>query len=161
LRIEFQVQFPNIRPSVEAVEYFLAANILRIALGDSWCDRHLGGNMNAHARFQMTADSFQRMKAQLWTAELAEILFNLQDVRGFDNRLRKLARDDLESAVSELEAARLLAISCLPFDFVEESGRQGYDYEAQVRLPTGNLAACEVKRKAGSSAPSYSAPTKA
>jgi hypothetical protein len=149
----FQVHFPHISPSLEALQYFLAAQILRIALGDSWCDHQLGGNPKAHQRLQMGADYVQRMKAQLWTVQLAEILLNLQDVPGFDNRLRRLLRDNLESAVSELEAARLLTISCLPFEFVEESGRRGYDYEALVQLPTGDLGACEVKRKVGSSAP--------
>lgn len=144
----FRAQYPSIPPSNEWIQLALAGQILRTFLGDTWCDLQLRGLDEAHPGFQRSPDLFQQSRTQAWIVALGELLFNLQDIPGFDKRCRRLIRDDLESVVAELEAVRLLAESCLPVQLVEEVGVRGSDYEARVTLPTGEIASCEVKSKA-------------
>ena len=143
--------FPAIRQIPETQQYALSTTVLRIFLGDEWCDSQLPGTPRAHHLFQQTGlEAEARMRAQSWTVALAEMLFNLQDVAGFDDRLEKLRSSELEAAVAELEAARLLVFSGLPFRFVEATGQKGSDYEMKVVLSGGDAASAEVKSKAES-----------
>ena len=144
----FRAQYPSIPPSTEWIQLAVAAQILRTFLGDIWCDLQLRGRDEAHPRFQRSPDLFQQSRTQAWIVALGELLFNLQDIPGFDKRCQRLIGDDLESVVAELEAVRLLAESCLPVELVEEVGVRGSDYDARVTLPTGEIASCEVKSKA-------------
>lgn len=144
----FTWQFPSVQPTSEAIQYSLAATVLRAFVGDSWCDEQLPGTLDAHPRFQQAdANSLPRMKAQAWTVALAEMVFNLQEIPGFGSRLRRLPLVDLESAVAELEGARLLALSDLPIKFVDESAQQGAIYDVEVDLPAGGPTCCEMKCK--------------
>ena len=87
------------------------------------------------------------MKAQSWLVALGEMIFNLQDVPGFDGRLERMVQHDIEAAVSELQAARLLGSSNLRVRFVHESGIKQKDYDLELDLPSGEQAACEIKSK--------------
>jgi len=144
----FAWRFPDIKPTSEAIQYNLAATVLRAFLGDSWCNEQLPGDLGAHPRFQQAGvNSLKKMKTQAWTVGLAEMVFNLQAVAGFENRLKQFPRVDLESAVAELEGARLLALGDVPFKFVTETQQKGCDYDALVFLPSGAAACCEMKCK--------------
>jgi hypothetical protein len=50
--------------------------------------------------------------------DLAENLFNLQLVEGFDDRVDQLRTGDIESTIAEFDLARFLYIHDLAFKFV-------------------------------------------
>lgn len=145
---DFRKSFPEVKPTAEALQLRMAFVVLRTFLPETWCERHILGGADANQRLRQEGeDRRSRIKAQAWLISLAEMVFNLQDVPGFDGRLERLAHSKLESAVAELEAARLLAGSNLQFRFVRESGHKQKDYDTEVNLPSGEEAACEIKTK--------------
>jgi hypothetical protein len=78
--------------------------------------------------------------------DLAELLFNLQDVEGIDRVLDTLRDGTIESVVAELEAAKLLRLAGLPFRFVEPVGAKGSDFDVEIVVPGGYIN-CEIKCK--------------
>ena len=84
----------------------------------------------AQSRLQLGGlDGVDAMKAQVRTVELGEMIFNLQVIPCFHEWVRVLANRDLDSAVAEIEAAKLLAQSNMLFQFVPMRGKIGSDYE--------------------------------
>ena len=153
---DFRESFPSVKPTPEALQFRMAFVVLRTFLPETWCERHILGGADTDQRLRQEGeDRLSRIKAQAWLISLAEMVFNLQDVPGFDGRLERVAQADLESAVAELEAARLLAGSNLQFRFVRESGHKQEDYDIELDLPSGDQAACETKSKRESTPLSY------
>ena len=148
--------FPEVKATKEALQFSMAVVVLRTFLPETWCDRHIPGGPDAHPRLRQEGENhLSRMKAQSWLVAFGEMIFNLQDVPGFDGRLERVVQADLESAVAELEAARLLAMSNVQFRFVRESGNWQEDYDIELDLPSGDPAACETKSKRESTPLSY------
>jgi hypothetical protein len=87
-----------------------------------------------------------RFKNQDRVIALADMLFNLQDINGFDLKLKRLRTEDLESLVAEFEVAALLAKSNIAIQFVEESSTIGADYDIAATIG-GIAVACEAKCK--------------
>ena len=143
----FPQLYPNVPLTSEAIQFGLALNVLRPALGDEWCRRNFLDPDSAHPLRVIGVSGMAAKKVQAQLVELGEMLFNLQAVPGFHARLEALKTKDLTSAVGELDAAKLLACSEIPFSFVEPSGQRGLDYEARVHLPSGRIGSCEVKTK--------------
>jgi len=143
----FSHNYPDISPTSEAVQFGLAMKVLNQSLGDDWVQRNLFDARSLHPLRVANVTGTAGMKAQARAAELGEMIFNLQAVPGFQARLETLKTNDLTSTVAELHAAKLLALSELPFSFVEPSGTKGLDYEAKIALPSGHIGSCEVKTK--------------
>lgn len=144
------IQFPEIVPSSEAIQFSMAITVLRVSLGDSWCNEHLPSNVENSPELKWLGTFSEQMKLYLLITSLGEMIFNLQDVPGFTARLKRFARVDLDSAVAEFEAARMLLASSIPLEFVNETQAKGLDYEARIILPDGDIACCEVKSKTDS-----------
>jgi hypothetical protein len=144
---DFQRNFPEIPPTANAIQYGLAMNVLKEALGSEWVRRNLVDASSTHPFRSVGVTGPEGMKAQAQTAELGEMVFNLQTVPGFEGRLEALKTNDLTSTLAELYAAKLLVLSELPLSFVEPSGKKGFDYEAKISLPSGHTGTCEVKSK--------------
>lgn len=83
------------------------------------------------------------------TTVLAEMLYNLQIVEGFDNCLAELDGGQLESAYAALEIARMLVTqaidSSVTFYFV--TPRRGRSYDLYITLSDGGTIRAETKCK--------------
>lgn len=143
----FQQNYPGIPPTPEAIQFGLAMQVLNQALGSKWVRRNLLDARSTHPFRSVGVTGTAAMKAQAQTAELGEMVFNLQTVPGFQGRLEALKTKDLTSTLAEIYAGKLLVLSELPFSFVEPSGKKGFDYEARLSLPSGHTGTCEVKSK--------------
>ncbi len=84
----------------------------------------------------------------------AECLFNFQIVENFEHQIKTIhdrtdsySSSGFQGAMAELQAARYLYLADIPFSFIKESGKEGFDYEFQSELPNGSSLACEVKCK--------------
>lgn len=143
----FTAQFPSVRPSPEAMQYAMAARLLRAYVGDEWTDSNIGPRAADPYLTPRSADAAERMKVQARVAALGELIFNLQFVSGGRERIARIGRSSLEVAVSDLEAARLLSLSEREFRFVSESGVRGADYDIEIIPEPGITLCCESKCK--------------
>lgn len=113
--------------------------------GQSWVQRHIIGIepdfTEGHLLRERVDEShfFRRI-------DLAELLFNLQEVEGLDRVLATLRSNEIESALAELETAKLLMLAGLEFRFVVPVGAKGSDFDVEIALPSGSIN-CEIKCK--------------
>lgn len=127
--------------------YALALGILDALMGEPWVRANVVGKHGSPDYFRAAADSTERRKNSARVITFAEMLFNLQDVKGFERRLPQLRAGDVESGVAELQAAALLTAAGFQILLREE----GYDLD--ICLLEGD-AAVEIKRKLESTKPS-------
>jgi hypothetical protein len=129
-------------------EYLAACETLIAFLGPHWVFQHAfgkGGNPTSFLRAN-PKESPEMYRHQDRVIALADCLFNLQSISGIDAKIERLKRSDVESSVTEIEAAKLLFRSGIPIQFVVESGKKGCDYDLEATLASG-VAACETKCK--------------
>jgi len=144
----FSMQFPSVRPSPEAMQFAMAATVLRALVGDEWCDENLVGAEKADPYLVTNSTKpADRMKIQARIAALGELVYNLQRVYGAQDRFARIQRSSLEIAISDLEAARLLSLSERTFRFVEEQQLKGFDYDIEVTFKPHLTLCCESKCK--------------
>jgi hypothetical protein len=86
------------------------------------------------------------------TILLAEAMYYLQDVTGFEHILSQMRDGRVESVYSELLIAQILWRAEDTFRFVLPKGRKGEDYDLEIRLPEGSWVAGETKSKLPSTA---------
>lgn len=135
--------------------YGLAVKTLQHYLGEDWTKR------NASAFFEQKTPKKNRngrnflrtgnpvaegqFRHELRLAQLAELIFNLQDVDGIGERIEKIKQGTLESFYGELECAAQIKKANLIFHFVIPSGNKGMDYDIEIMLPSGNKLNCEME----------------
>jgi len=78
---------------------------------------------------------------------LAEILFNLQRVPGFDECLDRMRRGDIEGALAEFNIGRMLFLNKVPFRFVIPQGVKKKDYDFDIICANGQAACADAKCK--------------
>ncbi len=79
---------------------------------------------------------------------LAELLFNLQEIRGVEKRIESIRTGNLEATFAELEFAGHIKQAGLNFLFVMTSGVKGQDYDIDILLTSSRSVHCELKAKA-------------
>jgi hypothetical protein len=65
---------PGHHPTPEAMQYEMAATLLRAYVGDAWSDENLLGRATEPYLKAKAADRFERMKMQLRVAALGELV---------------------------------------------------------------------------------------
>jgi hypothetical protein len=73
--------------------------------------------------------------------QLADTLFNLQGVRGLDERLDMLFSGQIEATMAELDFGMFLRMQGTDFRYVPASGVRGQDHDVELLYADG-LAAC-------------------
>ena len=146
----YSTLYPGAQQNPMSVQFSLATNILREAMGDDWCQKHMFNAANGRSQLPVVGlDGADAIKAQARAVQLGELIYNLQVVPGFHVWVRGMANRDLNAVIAEAEAAKLLATSNMRLQFAPPQGRKGSDYEMDVELPSGDIASCEVKSKRG------------
>jgi len=142
-------------PDVEGVTYAVALEIFGFVLGDEWMDNHIGPPTGAphpsDSRTFLRTDSLDESHSSIrhmrHVETLASCLYNLQHIPGFKHRVAELKRNDLESALGEMEGARFLSHPSLKLRFVVPTGKKGECYEAEITTLEERVICCEVKTK--------------
>jgi hypothetical protein len=119
----------------------LGSGVLRTLLGNDWFDRHI---MSAGKRGVLTVDESSpeaRERSFGVTIDLAEVIYNLQDVPNFDECMKRLYEGNIEGTLAELAFARMLYINQAPFRFIVPQGVKKRDYDFEILYP-GNVIAC-------------------
>src|SRR5260370_3260882 len=96
---------PHQSPTVHA--YQISQAVIRKFLGLEWVQTHIWTSTTGYIRHDISS-VLARETYYMRTTLLAEMLYNLQIVKGFDNCLTELEGGQIESAYAALEIARLL-----------------------------------------------------
>jgi hypothetical protein len=105
-------------------------------------------------RLDFTSDE-ARATTVFRVIDLAECLFNLQHVPGFDECIDQMraGAEKIESTCAELDFARLLHIHDVAFRFVVPAGkRKGEDYDFEIVFRDGVVVPADAKCKFESTA---------
>lgn len=144
------------------VTYGLATEVLRFFFGNAWTNQNVfsmhkdvSPEHRAGRKFLKTesTDVEEKFRHLQRVTILAEIVFNLQDIEGFKQRISLMHKHDLEAALGELECASLLCTSDSKFRFITPTGAKGQDYEGEIVTRTGRVIYCEIKTRAEGSIP--------
>jgi hypothetical protein len=79
--------------------------------------------------------------------DLSELLYNLQDVLGFDECIRRMRNGDIEGTYAELDFGRMLYLNQVPFRFVVPQQIRKRDYDIEILYPNGVIACADAKCK--------------
>ena len=135
----------------------LAIEVLRYYLGKDWTNenvfsvhRDVAKRNRLGRRYLKTEELVpeNRFRYQHRIILLAELLFNLQEIRGVEQRIESIRRGNLEATFAELESAGHIKQAGLNFFFVPTWGVKGRDYDIDVILSSRKSVHCELKAKA-------------
>jgi hypothetical protein len=126
----------------------IAAGVLRIFLGAEWVERHvISDNFKKGFLSVEKQDPIKREISFFRLIDLAEMLYNLQRVPGFDECVDRMRNGDIEGTLAELNVARLLFLNKVPFRFVIPRGVKKRDYDFDILCPNGRVACADAKCK--------------
>jgi len=135
----------------------LAVKVLRHYLGEDWTNenifslhRDVSKRNRAGRRYFKTEEGVpeNQFRYQHRVILLAELLFNLQEIKGVEQRVESIQTGNLESTFAELECASHIKQAGLNFSFVMTSGVKGQDFDIDIILSSGKRVHCELKAKA-------------
>jgi hypothetical protein len=91
--------FPEaVRNDPWARSYTLALGVIKHFLGEDWIEQHLKPESGAKGFLQPDMDAPEREVDFFRTVDLGELLFNLQNVEGFDGCAARLKGGDIQGA---------------------------------------------------------------
>jgi hypothetical protein len=94
-------------------------------------------------RLDFTPEFHRRQTSRI--SDFAEMLFNLQHVEGFNDRIDQMRSASVEATYAEFDLARFLYIHDIAFKFVRPSGVKGKDYDFEVEYSDGRKACVDAK----------------
>ena len=136
---------PEVRNDPWARSYTLGLSVVKHFLGQEWIEEHVQPIHGAGGFLQVDLDSSNKEIQYFRTIDLGELLFNLQNVEGFDGCVVRLKAGDIEPTMAELDVARVLYINDHQFWFVERHGKAGSDFDFRLIFPGGLVACIEAK----------------
>jgi hypothetical protein len=127
--------------------FALGCGILRRFLDEQWIDRHfLPSGKNGFLTLNESSPESREMSA-FRLIDLSEVIYNLQDVAGFDDCIRKMRAGDIEGTYAELDFGRMLHLNNVPFRFVVPQGVKRLDYDIEILYPNGLVVCADAKCK--------------
>jgi len=147
--------FPaQVRQNPDWSTWTLATSVIGHFLGKEWVKTNIPHQDGASSKgfFQMDFSSIERREFKTARIlDLAETLFNLQHVSGFDDRTAYMRTADPETALAELDLGRFLYIHGVDFRFVIPTGQRGQDYDCAITYADGRTACVDAKCRTESS----------
>jgi hypothetical protein len=128
----------------------IANTVIAHFLGRKWCESHIRHDVPKPSFLRMDFSSDSRRKATVFRViDLAEMLFNLQHIEGFDACIgqMKAAAEKIESTCAELDFGRSLYINDIDFRFVIPQQTKGKDYDVELFYPDGLAVPADAKCK--------------
>jgi hypothetical protein len=136
--------------SPTARAYKLALAALTRVFGPEWRDNNILQARSGYLRNVTGANTpLERETHFMRIILLAEMIWNLQDVYGFDACISQMSDgNQIESVYAELEIARLLfTLSQATFEFRKPISAKGSDYDLKITYPDGVVACADTKCK--------------
>jgi hypothetical protein len=142
--------FPDeVRANANRQIFTLAASIIRHFFGQQWYEVHIiqdaaNSRPAGFLRLDFSSD-FERERKTARFLDFAEMLFNLQHIDGFDDRIDQMRTGQIEATFAEFDFARFLYLHDIAFRFVEASGVKGEDYDCAIQYADGREACADAK----------------
>jgi hypothetical protein len=127
--------------------YLLSLAIVKHYFGEKWFEDHVKPNGSPGFLRQDTEDRMRSEIQSFRIIDLAEVLFNLQYVEGFDDCIKRMKQGQIESTYAEPDLGRMLYVSEIDFRFVITSGKKGDDYDIEMKLSDGIKVCADAKCK--------------
>jgi hypothetical protein len=141
-------KFPDeIRNDPTNRAFYLSIAILQHFFGSEWADEYVQDNGRSGYVRMNWRDQTQAEIQSYRVVDLAEVLFNLQHIEGFDDCIQKMRDGDIEGTYAELDLGRMLYLDCVPFRFVARSGQKGDDYDIEITMNDGVVVCADAKCK--------------
>lgn len=149
---------PEVRARQEVVDLSVAMMVIKYHLGEEWLERHASpfGTLDGYFRVKKKIvdgeeqlDPFSLSRLSI----LAECLFNLQHVPGFDTCVSRIRsgqakrRDSVEGPYAELQAGQNLYMNGWDFRFMDQIGVKRSDYDFEITLQDGLVLCADAKCK--------------
>jgi hypothetical protein len=137
---------PVMKVNGVTASFSLAMAILKYYFGEEWLNKYVTPD-TAKPNFLRIdeSDPIRRDLTALRTIDLAEVIYNLQHVQGFDECIARMKNGDIEGTYAELDLGRMLYLNTVPFRYVVAQGVRGLDYDVEVQYPDGVIACAESK----------------
>lgn len=137
---------------IDILEYAISINIIAVITNNNWILQTCTKTYNTTDYYLKTldnVDTIDNKKHKRRIKTLAEMLFNLQDIQGIDDLIKKITKDSIEPLFAELEVARLLLCDenkKYRFEFNKPSGIKGKDYDCKIQYNSETICG-EIKCK--------------
>ena len=128
----------------------LAQSIIAHFFGRDWFTAHIRHDAPKPGFLNYDFSSDQRREATSFrVVELAESLFNLQNIPGFDETIAQMkgGGDKIEATCAELDFGRFLYIHDVEFRFNVPSMKKGADYDVELSYRDGLAVPADAKCK--------------
>jgi hypothetical protein len=126
----------------------LGLGILQVFLGQEWLvDYVLPGAPNKNIFRIDDSDPLEGERTRFRVTDLAEVLFNLQPVRGFHECVERMRCGDIEGTFAELDLGRMLFLHKRLFHYVIPVSKKGFDYDVEIVYPKNVTACADAKCK--------------
>ena len=126
----------------------LASAVLRAFMDADWVERHVVSDGRKKGLLSIDdSDPYRREMSFFRVMDLAEVIYNLQPVPGFDECITRIREGDIEGTYAELDFGRMLYLNKVPFRFVVPQGTIGLDYDIEIECPNGTIASADAKCK--------------
>jgi hypothetical protein len=134
------------------VTFAMAMLIVKHFLGGRWIGAHIIPRRGKSGFFRLDFSSDQERERKTFRiCDLAECLFNLQDIGRFHEcvaRMRSGDNDQVEATMAELDFGKLLHVHDVNFHFVAPGGGKGADYDFELVLADGLVVCADGSRGA-------------
>ena len=139
---------PEVRINAQTESLALASGVLRGFMGPEWVEQHVISDNRKKGFLSIDeSDPHRREVSFLRVMDLAEVIYNLQPVPGFDECIARMRDGDIEGTYAELDFGRMLFLNQVPFRFVVPQGEIGMDYDIEVEYPESLIASADAKCK--------------
>jgi hypothetical protein len=117
-------------------------------MGADWVERHIVSDNRKKGFLSIDeSEPHRREISCLRVMDLAEVVYNLQPVPGFDECIARMRDGDIEGTYAELDFGRMLYLNQVPVRFVVPQGTIGLDYDIEIEYPGGVVASADAKCK--------------
>jgi hypothetical protein len=138
----------NSEPDLQSASVHLGLAVLMHMLGENWIYNYVAQEAKFQNLLTLTS-AVGEIEAgrQLRLVDLAEMLFNLQNVPGFDGCAERLKAGDIEATLAELDLGRFLYLHSVSFRYVVPISKKGSDYDVEITYQNGVVACADAKWK--------------
>ena len=139
---------PEVRTNAQTESLALASAVLRAFMGPEWVEQHIIADNRKKGFLAIDESEPSKMEISFFRVmDLAEVIYNLQPVPGFDECITRMRDGDIEGTYAELDFGRMLYLNQVPFRFVVPQGETGMDYDIEIEYPENLIASADAKCK--------------
>ena len=128
--------------------FWLAVSVVKYFFGQKWVDEHVSPERTSVGFLRVPLGEGEDTQISTFKIiDFAELLYNLQDIPGFDTCIDRMRHGVIEATFAELDLGRMLYSGNVDFRFVEPQQKKGLDYDIEITLSDGLVVCADAKCK--------------